>query len=705
MATALSYLEESDRHVSFVDGESTPSTSPAGGGPDEFPSFEMMSDDDGDIDTGVAAMKREAEREATLDALRQLSRGNMNYSPTSELEERTASPGSCLAGTPALFNTTHRNATFSPFSEYEAPCSAPLRPMSRTTVTFSPFPDVEPVTAPTRRRCGNFSPTLDFEASPGRRGSAGVIGGDRSTPPAIRVSFSPMPGGMERSESSPVYRTKQLRAMQNFSPMSDASAVTEWALTEGSPSAQRRPKQLLEGDDGTKGRRSVNNFTPFSELEMGMNLPLDDRELSDYDDASELLQNSFTRPRSSALPPSEPSNATGEHITPNSGATLPVPAAAVHERAREAQALENDETASNVTEPKEACPPAEPAAMRWCNFMYTTRCPFSHNHASSGMAEPCKFMHLDAFVELVKDERTGMPNLMLKHMRGFLKELHKIVDSRARKTMNSWSVLRSMGGCTKPLSPYLDTVLALRKLGWRIPEAAAPAPQSPDPRKDEVKLAEAPYAGDIAAILGLCASSMHYDLEGCDDVLLQTIALVFTFEAPGKKKKKNNSSPPAAAAKEQQEKKKEQGKKEVKEAEQPRQEPQEGAGSAEEEAPAATGSSRKKERRAAHFKRQKELRQQAKANREKVKQERAERLAAEAEAGAGAAQLPTSPQLPLSPVRREWRGGFTPPSTARAMTVSPQLPLPDAQTRFLAAPFPRMARAQTPQAFPTMGMA
>eukprot|EP01063_Lacrimia_lanifica_P005440 TRINITY_DN1320_c2_g1_i1.p1 TRINITY_DN1320_c2_g1~~TRINITY_DN1320_c2_g1_i1.p1 ORF type:complete len:318 (+),score=142.48 TRINITY_DN1320_c2_g1_i1:64-1017(+) len=169
---------------------------------------------------------------------------------------------------------------------------------------------------------------------------------------------------------------------------------------------------------------------------------------------------------------------------------------------------------------------------RWCNFMYATRCPFCVHHAS-GKMEPCKFMHLDAVSRMGEGDRKeiAMPNLMLKHMRGLQKELQKVVDNRARDALNTWSVQQAWSGrttatVTTELSPYAETLEGLRALGWAINEPAS------NEFDTAGRLEDAPYAKDVATILNLIATCLHYDLQGCPQIMFATVAWVFSLESP-----------------------------------------------------------------------------------------------------------------------------------------------------------------------------
>eukprot|EP01063_Lacrimia_lanifica_P014674 TRINITY_DN2122_c0_g2_i3.p1 TRINITY_DN2122_c0_g2~~TRINITY_DN2122_c0_g2_i3.p1 ORF type:complete len:311 (+),score=102.34 TRINITY_DN2122_c0_g2_i3:57-989(+) len=160
---------------------------------------------------------------------------------------------------------------------------------------------------------------------------------------------------------------------------------------------------------------------------------------------------------------------------------------------------------------------------RWCNFLYATRCPFCSK--TDANVDPCKFAHIDTYVNMDVEERQelGMPNLMTRHMRNLGREMTRIVDDKARRVLNAWMVVKAWGGADGTVSPYWDTVSALRNLGWVIPEVEQGA---------WTKLEDAPYARDVTTILGVVASSLHYNVNTSKDVMFRTVAWVFGEEAP-----------------------------------------------------------------------------------------------------------------------------------------------------------------------------
>eukprot|EP01063_Lacrimia_lanifica_P037568 TRINITY_DN7749_c0_g1_i1.p2 TRINITY_DN7749_c0_g1~~TRINITY_DN7749_c0_g1_i1.p2 ORF type:complete len:403 (+),score=174.85 TRINITY_DN7749_c0_g1_i1:54-1262(+) len=176
----------------------------------------------------------------------------------------------------------------------------------------------------------------------------------------------------------------------------------------------------------------------------------------------------------------------------------------------------------------EIAPGAEGNPLRWCNHLYACKCPYNVSKEGQVLDE-CKFLHLDAFVQQSLPERDGaaVPNLMEKNMKGLMKEMNKLVNSKAQRVLEAWSVMSAWGcethdpACRElDVSPYIDTVKALRALGWSIPEAApSTAPVT--------RLEDAPYAKVVNAILMLIAHSLHFDLQGSPEVMFQTVAYVF----------------------------------------------------------------------------------------------------------------------------------------------------------------------------------
>eukprot|EP01063_Lacrimia_lanifica_P014673 TRINITY_DN2122_c0_g2_i2.p2 TRINITY_DN2122_c0_g2~~TRINITY_DN2122_c0_g2_i2.p2 ORF type:complete len:272 (+),score=108.09 TRINITY_DN2122_c0_g2_i2:57-872(+) len=160
---------------------------------------------------------------------------------------------------------------------------------------------------------------------------------------------------------------------------------------------------------------------------------------------------------------------------------------------------------------------------RWCNFLYATRCPFCSK--TDANVDPCKFAHIDTYVNMDVEERQelGMPNLMTRHMRNLGREMTRIVDDKARRVLNAWMVVKAWGGADGTVSPYWDTVSALRNLGWVIPEVEQGA---------WTKLEDAPHAKDVATILGVAASCLHYNVNSSTDIMFRTVAWVFGEEAP-----------------------------------------------------------------------------------------------------------------------------------------------------------------------------
>eukprot|EP01063_Lacrimia_lanifica_P030493 TRINITY_DN484_c1_g1_i1.p1 TRINITY_DN484_c1_g1~~TRINITY_DN484_c1_g1_i1.p1 ORF type:complete len:430 (+),score=165.28 TRINITY_DN484_c1_g1_i1:64-1353(+) len=175
-------------------------------------------------------------------------------------------------------------------------------------------------------------------------------------------------------------------------------------------------------------------------------------------------------------------------------------------------------------------PEGEEVERRWCNFLYTTKCPFSVNH-NAGTMEPCRFMHLDVFVRLPAEERkaAAMPNLMTRHMKGLAKELHKVVTARAAREVSTWLVQRAWYGAdgalaAEELNPYADFAETLRKLGWVIEEQHNTA--------GATCVEDMPYAKTIASIIGVAVSSLHYGLGKCADIMFNTLAAVFKLDTP-----------------------------------------------------------------------------------------------------------------------------------------------------------------------------
>eukprot|EP01063_Lacrimia_lanifica_P019362 TRINITY_DN2654_c0_g2_i3.p1 TRINITY_DN2654_c0_g2~~TRINITY_DN2654_c0_g2_i3.p1 ORF type:complete len:406 (+),score=117.84 TRINITY_DN2654_c0_g2_i3:51-1268(+) len=172
---------------------------------------------------------------------------------------------------------------------------------------------------------------------------------------------------------------------------------------------------------------------------------------------------------------------------------------------------------------------AEECDPGWCNFLYSTCCPFSHRHAT-GNAEKCRFLHLDTYFQMDVEARQAvgtMPNIMHKHMHGLVRDMARALNSRARAVLEAHvvsSVWNNGEGneaeCT--VNPYEETVEMLRSLGWVIP------PQEPSAVfAQSMKLEDAPYAGDVAAIVQLCARCVHYQVNSVDDVIVKMIAWVF----------------------------------------------------------------------------------------------------------------------------------------------------------------------------------
>eukprot|EP01063_Lacrimia_lanifica_P008034 TRINITY_DN15174_c0_g2_i1.p1 TRINITY_DN15174_c0_g2~~TRINITY_DN15174_c0_g2_i1.p1 ORF type:complete len:389 (+),score=116.74 TRINITY_DN15174_c0_g2_i1:67-1233(+) len=170
---------------------------------------------------------------------------------------------------------------------------------------------------------------------------------------------------------------------------------------------------------------------------------------------------------------------------------------------------------------------------RWCNFLYTSKCPFCVN-ASVGTMDPCKFMHLDQYVRMSAEERVAcnMPNLMTRHMKVLHRHLLRAVDDRARQVLQGCRCVHAWEGgpseSVAEINPYQSTAEALRKLGWVIPEPPAEAEAS----QEAAKLKQAPYARDIASILSTAASCLHYCMLGCDAIMFETIAWVLSLESP-----------------------------------------------------------------------------------------------------------------------------------------------------------------------------
>eukprot|EP01063_Lacrimia_lanifica_P010468 TRINITY_DN1718_c0_g3_i1.p1 TRINITY_DN1718_c0_g3~~TRINITY_DN1718_c0_g3_i1.p1 ORF type:complete len:289 (+),score=112.88 TRINITY_DN1718_c0_g3_i1:58-924(+) len=169
---------------------------------------------------------------------------------------------------------------------------------------------------------------------------------------------------------------------------------------------------------------------------------------------------------------------------------------------------------------------ADEDQVRWCNFLYTTKCPFSVNHAC-GTMEPCKFVHLDSYVQVDEEDRPDMPNVMARHVKSLIKEMTSVLFSQARKNLTSWLIKNAWGeneGQFAELNPFKEVVTALRKLGWVIPETRK--------KCTSASVDRAPYAQDVVAIVSVIANCLHYNIEATPQLMFDTIAWAFTFATP-----------------------------------------------------------------------------------------------------------------------------------------------------------------------------
>eukprot|EP01063_Lacrimia_lanifica_P005029 TRINITY_DN12850_c0_g1_i1.p1 TRINITY_DN12850_c0_g1~~TRINITY_DN12850_c0_g1_i1.p1 ORF type:complete len:511 (+),score=163.57 TRINITY_DN12850_c0_g1_i1:43-1575(+) len=160
---------------------------------------------------------------------------------------------------------------------------------------------------------------------------------------------------------------------------------------------------------------------------------------------------------------------------------------------------------------------------RWCNFLYSSRCPFSVHH-SVGDMEPCKFAHIDAYARLPRAARlaTGMPSLMTKHVRNLSKEMMRTINSNARRGFETHLVAQAWGREEGPdVSPYLETVTHLRQLGWFIPDRTEWSGNG-----GKRRLEDAPWWRDIVAIMSVCTNVLHYGIKDASDVVFATISWV-----------------------------------------------------------------------------------------------------------------------------------------------------------------------------------
>eukprot|EP01063_Lacrimia_lanifica_P040462 TRINITY_DN9172_c0_g1_i1.p1 TRINITY_DN9172_c0_g1~~TRINITY_DN9172_c0_g1_i1.p1 ORF type:complete len:371 (+),score=73.91 TRINITY_DN9172_c0_g1_i1:67-1113(+) len=176
------------------------------------------------------------------------------------------------------------------------------------------------------------------------------------------------------------------------------------------------------------------------------------------------------------------------------------------------------ESASSGLDSPKSCPSVEgaPSLRRWCNMMYMSKCRLCAVDAE----EQCPYMHLDAYVTLDRPSRLalGMPNLMTRHMKALTKEMVRIVNELARLALDEYIVASAWKGRgAEPLSPYLGTVTALRRLGWVIP---------PAPPAASTTLEHAPYAKDVATILAVAAASLHYNVASSTSIMFDTVAWV-----------------------------------------------------------------------------------------------------------------------------------------------------------------------------------
>eukprot|EP01063_Lacrimia_lanifica_P007391 TRINITY_DN146_c0_g1_i2.p1 TRINITY_DN146_c0_g1~~TRINITY_DN146_c0_g1_i2.p1 ORF type:complete len:381 (+),score=150.98 TRINITY_DN146_c0_g1_i2:61-1203(+) len=175
-------------------------------------------------------------------------------------------------------------------------------------------------------------------------------------------------------------------------------------------------------------------------------------------------------------------------------------------------------------------------SLKWCNALHTAKCPFcaGHEHGAAD-AKPCKFQHLDTYVQIPAGERPAMLSVMTRHVKSLIKDMVGIMHAHARRSLQTWFVrqawaLGNEGGevVFGDLNPFGGIVEKLRSLGWVIPERAA--------RCTSPRVEEAPYAGDVASIASVVANMLHFQIKETPEFMYQTIAYVFGLDAPASKK-------------------------------------------------------------------------------------------------------------------------------------------------------------------------
>eukprot|EP01063_Lacrimia_lanifica_P020753 TRINITY_DN28048_c0_g1_i1.p1 TRINITY_DN28048_c0_g1~~TRINITY_DN28048_c0_g1_i1.p1 ORF type:complete len:312 (+),score=99.16 TRINITY_DN28048_c0_g1_i1:64-999(+) len=152
----------------------------------------------------------------------------------------------------------------------------------------------------------------------------------------------------------------------------------------------------------------------------------------------------------------------------------------------------------------------EVEGVRWCNFLYSTRCPY---HKNDSGASQCRYLHMDIFVqdEMYCDEVVMLtaPNLMEKSMKGLAKELQRCVEG--------WVAQNAKAG-----NPDSRLLVAedLRQMGWVLEPATAAA-----------------AAEDLKAITLFLVRTLHFDCNGADPLMFRTIQYFMALgrcQAPGR---------------------------------------------------------------------------------------------------------------------------------------------------------------------------
>eukprot|EP01063_Lacrimia_lanifica_P002348 TRINITY_DN11222_c2_g1_i1.p1 TRINITY_DN11222_c2_g1~~TRINITY_DN11222_c2_g1_i1.p1 ORF type:complete len:315 (+),score=59.74 TRINITY_DN11222_c2_g1_i1:62-1006(+) len=166
-----------------------------------------------------------------------------------------------------------------------------------------------------------------------------------------------------------------------------------------------------------------------------------------------------------------------------------------------------------------------PPLRRWCNKMYRSTC----SRCQGASDEPCPYIHIDTYVVLPTEDRLamGMPNLMTRHMKLLTKEMLHIVNGLAQRVLDDHAAACVWAGPRQQRVPsaYGEVVAALRGLGWVIPPAGPPT---------SLRREHAPYAQDVANILALAASSLHYNVTSSVEIMFKTVSWVLARqgEAP-----------------------------------------------------------------------------------------------------------------------------------------------------------------------------